>query len=78
MPFAPTDREHVLKELSEHFALLGKRLPPGQELRVEVLDLDMAGRIRPNFRGQQDIRVVRGGADWPRMLVRYQLYRTGR
>lgn len=77
LPFSPIDREHVLKELGEHFALLGKRLPPGQDLRVEVLDLDMAGRIYPNFRGREDIRVLRGGADWPHMVVRYSLVSNG-
>lgn len=78
LPFAPTDREQVLKELSDHFALLGKDLPPGQDLRVEVLDLDMAGHIRPNFRGRQDIRILTGGADWPTMVVRYTLESNGK
>lgn len=77
LPFAPTDREQVLKDLSEHFTLLGKALPAGQNLRVEVLDLDMAGRIHPNFRGHQDIRVLRGGADWPHMKLRYSLESNG-
>jgi hypothetical protein len=77
MPFSPTDREQVLKDLGEHFARLGKDLPPGQDLRVEVLDIDLAGRIHPNSRGRQDIRVLRGGADWPTMLVRYRLESNG-
>ena len=77
LPFSPTDRAAVLKELGEHFALLGKQLPPGQDLKVEVMDLDMAGRIRPNFRGGQDLRILRGGADWPHMVVRYTLESNG-
>ena len=77
MPFAQSDRERVLKELTEHFARLGKRLPADQELRVEVLDFDMAGRILPRASGQQDIRIVKDGADWPTMLVRYQLLSNG-
>ena len=77
LPFSPTDREQVLKELSEHFAALGKDLPPGQDLRVEVTDLDMAGRIHPNVRGH-DLRVLRGGADWPHMALRYSLESNGR
>jgi hypothetical protein len=77
LPFSPTDREQVLKELGEHFAWLGKDLPPGQNLRVEVTDLGMAGRIRPNFRGLQDIRILRGGADWPHMVLRYSLESNG-
>lgn len=78
LPFAPTDREQVLKELSDHFARLGKDLPPGQDLRVEVLDLDMAGHIRPSFRGRPDIRILTGGADWPTMVVRYTLESNGK
>jgi hypothetical protein len=77
MPFSPTDRADVLKELTEHFESLGKDLPPGYDLRVEVLDLDLAGELRPNFRGHNDIRVLRGGADWPRMQVRYTLEANG-
>jgi hypothetical protein len=78
LPFATTDRERVLKDLGEHFASLSKDLPPGQDLRVEVTDLDMAGRIHPNFRGGQDLRVLRGGADWPHMALRYSLESNGR
>jgi hypothetical protein len=77
MPFAPSDRAEVLKELTEHFERLGKDLPPGHDLRVEVLDLDLAGELRPNFRGHNDIRILRGGADWPRMEVRYTLESNG-
>ena len=76
LPFSPTDREQVLKDLGEYFATLGKSLPPGQDLRVEVTDLDMAGRIHPNVRGH-DLRVLRGGADWPHMALRYRLEANG-
>jgi hypothetical protein len=77
MPFLPSDREQVLKELSEHFESLGKRMAAGQELRIEVLDFAMAGRILPNFRGREDLRVVRGTADWPRIVMRYELLSNG-
>ncbi len=77
LPFSPIDRAQVLKELGEHFVKLEKSLPPGQDLQVEVTDLDMAGRILPNFRGNQDLRVLRGGADWPHMKLRYTLSANG-
>jgi len=77
MPFSSTDRERVLSDLTEYLVSLGKRLPPDQELRLQVLDLDLAGTIRHSFRGREDIRVVRGGADWPRMVVRYELVSNG-
>jgi hypothetical protein len=66
----------VLKDLEEHFAKLGATLPPGQDLRIEVMELDLAGRLRPNFRGQE-LRVLSGGADWPHMVLRYTLEANG-
>jgi hypothetical protein len=78
LPFATTDRERVLKDLGEHFASLAKDLQPGQDLRVEVTDLDLAGRLHPNFRGGQELRVLNGGADWPHMALRYSLESNGR
>lgn len=77
MPFALQDRERVYKDLSEHFDRLAAKLPAGTDLNVEVLRLDLAGRVHPNFRGGEDIRVLRGGADWPRMHLRYTLTRGG-
>lgn len=78
MPFSPQDRERIYKELTEYFDKLGARLPAGTDWNVEVLDLDMAGRVQPNFRGGEDIRILRGGADWPRMHVRYSLSQGGK
>ena len=52
-------------------------MPPGEDLQVEVVDLDMAGRLIPNFRASQDLRVLRGGADWPHMKLRYTLSANG-
>ena len=53
---------------------MGAELPDGQTLRLEVLDLDLAGEMRTMFsRGGQEIRVLRGRADWPHMKVRYTL-----
>ena len=57
--------------LAEHLKRLGRALPDGQTLRIEVLDVDLAGNVKPGRRG--DIRVLRGGADWPRIKLRYTL-----
>ena len=73
MPFAEWEREEVLKVLQEHFEKLGKTLPEGQELKVEVLDLDLAGRLVPSIRHARELRVMKGGADWPHMHIRYTL-----
>jgi hypothetical protein len=78
VPFAAWEREEVLHDLTEHFDRLGKALPAGQDLKVEVLDLKMAGRMRPHFRGGRDIRVLTGRADWPRMHIRYTIEEGGK
>jgi hypothetical protein len=70
------DRTRVLKELDSYFVALGKRLPAGQNLQIEVLDVDLAGRIEPNFRSN-DMRILKGRADWPRMHLRYRLEANG-
>lgn len=77
VPFAEWERERVLKELNSHFDKLAARLPAGQELKVEVLNLDLAGQIKHNYGGTQDLRVLRGGADWPHMHLRYTILDNG-
>lgn len=77
VPFASWERERVLKDLQLHFDKLATRLPAGQELNVEVTDIDLAGETWPaRFRGQ-DIRVMKGGADWPRISLRYTITQGG-
>lgn len=78
VPFTPWERERVLKQLTAHFDKLAASLPPGQELKVEVLDLDLAGQTKPNFRGGQDLRVMNGGADWPHIHLRYSITEGGK
>ena len=78
LPFTPWDREQVLKELAEHFQKLGKALPPGQDLKIDVLDVDLAGREQPSRRGAHEIRVLKGEADWPRIHLRYSLEAGGK
>jgi hypothetical protein len=77
VPFDPTDRKEVLDALADHFTMLGKFIPAGQELHITVLDVDMAGRMVPNFSAGRDIRVINGRADWPRMQLRYSLEQNG-
>lgn len=72
------DVDDALKELTHHFeALAAKHLVDGQRLNIEVLDVDLAGEIRPTRRSMQDIRVLKGGADWPRIKLRYTLEAAG-
>ena len=78
MPFAPWEKERVMKELKEHFEKLGAKLPQGHDLTVEVLDIDLAGRIEPQLHFGQDIRVLKGRADWPMIALRYRVESQGK
>ncbi|MCC7699878.1 DUF3016 domain-containing protein [Janthinobacterium sp. EB271-G4-7A] len=78
LSFDQTEREKVLKDLTAHFEKLGESLKPGQTLKIDVTDLDMAGRENPAMRSTQDFRVMTGGADWPRMRLHYVLEQDGK
>lgn len=78
MPFASWDREQVMKDLRTHFEKLGTQLPTGQDLKVEVLDIDLAGQMEPMARAGREIRVLKGRADWPAMKLRYSVEAEGR
>ncbi len=69
--------ERNLQLLSTHFKALAARLPDGQRLEVQVLDLDLAGEPRPLRRGGE-LRVMKGGADWPTMHLSWTLSANGR
>ena len=76
-PFSQYERDKVLNDLRDHFARLGTRLPAEQNLSIEITDLDLAGRIVTGRGANGDLRVLRGGADWPRMHLRYRLESNG-
>ncbi len=67
------ERERTLQTLGAHLQKLAGRLPAGQTLQLEVTDLALAGELQPFSRFHHDVRVLRGGADWPRMSLRYTL-----
>ncbi|HMC17367.1 MAG TPA: DUF3016 domain-containing protein, partial [Albitalea sp.] len=72
-------RQLNLQTLERHLqALAQHRLPSDQVLKVEVLDVDLAGEERPSRRSGRDLRILRGGADWPRIQLRYTLEVNGR
>jgi Protein of unknown function (DUF3016) len=71
------DRERHLEILARHFKALGEQLPDGQTLTIDVLDVDLAGELKP-MRRFGDIRVLNGGVDWPRMSLRWSLAADGR
>lgn len=77
MPFNSYDKQRVMEDLKKHFDRLASGLTAGQELKIDVLDIDLAGRIEPN-RTTQDLRILRGRADWPAITLRYNLESQGK
>ena len=68
-----------LKSLAEHMRKSGERyIAPNETLRIEVLDVDLAGWARWGGRGANQVRVARGGADFPQMKLRYTLESSSR
>lgn len=73
------EQEANLRVIAHHLQSLGQRqLPADQTLRVEVTAVDLAGELQPSFRRGGDVRVTRGGADFPRIGLRYTLESNGR
>jgi hypothetical protein len=73
------DEKANLQALATHLQRLGERwLPANQSLRIEVLDVDLAGTVRPSRIDGSSLRVVRGRTDWPKMNLRYTLEADGR
>ena len=71
------DRAEVLRDVQQHLQRLADRhLRPGDALRIEVLDIDLAGDFNPLRRGGADLRVLTD-LTWPRMELRYTLSRDG-
>jgi hypothetical protein len=71
------EAEKFRTDLAGHLKQLAARqLPDGQELTIEVLDIELAGE--PRISGRLDNpRVLRGGADWPRIELSYTLRAGG-
>jgi hypothetical protein len=74
--YGARERASVLRRLEAHMHKLGERyLAEGETLKIEVLDLDLAGR-EEWWHGPQDLRVMRDITS-PVMKVRYTLQRNG-
>ena len=75
---ARRDASDNLRVLSGHIESAASRhLAADDKLSVEVLDVDLAGEIRPSRQFLQDVRVLKGRADWPRIKFRYTLESAG-
>jgi hypothetical protein len=69
--FGSVEQERTQQILSDHVAALARRLPQGQTLHLEVLDIDLAGEMRPLR--LDTVRVLGIGAETPRLHLRYEL-----
>lgn len=76
--WSPVDRRLTQDGVRRIFTqLAAKRLAAGYDLDVEVLDIDLAGRINPIRSPSAELRVMRPDT-WPAMRLRYTLRRDGR
>jgi hypothetical protein len=74
---ASWERDDAMRHLTAHFQALAKRyLPAGQDLTVEVTDVDLAGRQDVSFR-HPELRVVRS-IDWPSISFSYSVTADGK
>jgi hypothetical protein len=75
---SPWDKDAKLQILQRHLQSLGQRLlPANQVLKVEVLDVDLAGNLQLNRIRGEEVRVLRGKADFPRIHLKYTLEADG-
>ena len=66
------DPRKIMLTLAQHLKALGDRyLPPQSNLKIEVLDLDRAGRPYMNL--PTEIRIVTGKTDMPCIELSYTL-----
>lgn len=76
-PRSEKNLREVQDAVSKMFSQLAdKYLAPGQSLKVEVQDIDLAGRIEPTASMANDIRVMRSSS-WPRLQFTYTVTENG-
>ena len=69
------DPVNVTQELADRLKKLGEQIAPGADIRIEILDIDRAGRPRMNLPTEE--RIVTGKADPPCIELRYELAAPG-
>lgn len=68
---------YVMKTLTQHLQKLGQRyLQPGQQLRIDIRDIDLAGRFEPWHSQAYDVRFMRE-ITWPSIDLSYTLVQPG-
>lgn len=67
----------AIAEISRYLRRQGRRLPPGQDLAIQILDFNLAGVIDP-IRPEGHATRRLGSATWPSARIRYILRDRGR
>jgi len=69
--------EYVMKQLRSYLQSLGTRyLQPGQTLRIDIKDIDLAGRYEPWQMNANSVRFMRD-ITWPSIDLHYSLQQQG-
>ena len=75
----PWDGDANLKILAGHLYKLGQAaLPEDQVLKIDVLELELAGTVVLSRPKSIATRILVGGADWPQVHLRYTLEQGGK
>ncbi|MGF6391132.1 DUF3016 domain-containing protein [Pseudomonas plecoglossicida] len=70
--------DHVMKTLTQYLQKLGQRyLQPGQQLVIDIRDIDLAGRFEPWHSRAYDVRFMRD-ITWPTIDLSYTLSQPGK
>jgi hypothetical protein len=71
------EREQLQRDITQHLKQLADRaLAEDDSLKIEVLDIDLAGHLDPFVSAGREMRIVRD-ATWPRIRLRHALTRKG-
>jgi hypothetical protein len=71
------EREQLQRDITQHLKQLADRsLADDDSLKIDVLDIDLAGHLDPFVSTGREMRIVRD-VTWPRIKLRYTLTRNG-
>jgi len=70
-------QDDYLEALQKHFQKIGEKTLPGKDLKIEVTDVDLAGRVEPRRNGMDMIRILRDMTDGPMIQLRYVVSENG-
>ncbi len=77
LPSGDWERKEVLNGIADYIKKLGADLPAGQDLTINIYNVDLAGREYPGNRASGDMRVREGKSDWPLIELQYSLSANG-